>query len=55
MPEVVLGQRVNAFCDELSTALDAVEDQQPPAWLSGVLLITAAFWTAVWFIWRGVS
>ena len=52
MPEVVQAQQVQAFCDELNAALDEV-DNRPPVWLAGVLLLTAAFWTAVWLVWRG--
>ena len=54
MPEVVQAQQVQAFCDELDAALDAV-DNRPPAWLAAVFLLAAAFWTAVWLVWRGLS
>lgn len=55
MPEVVMAQRVESFCDDLSAALDAVDEQAPPEWLPYILLIAAGFWTAVWFIWRGLT
>ena len=52
MPEVVQAQQVQAFCDELNAALDEV-DNRPPVWLAAMLLLAAAFWTAVWLVWRG--
>jgi len=56
MPEALAIQAVNQFCDELNAALDAVEE---PATVNGKglavgLLLAAAFWTAVWAIWRGL-
>jgi len=58
MPEVLAMQAVNTFVDDLNAALDAVEDE--PAIINDkalaiLLLLAAAFWTAVWFVWRGLS
>ena len=58
MPEVLALDAVNAFCDELNAALDAVEEAEetavPDKALATLLLVLAMFWTAVWLIFRGL-
>lgn len=52
MPEALVNQQIETFCDELTAAIDALDDPPPFRWLPLAFGLSAVLWLGLWLLWR---